>query len=59
MHKVIDSLDETIDSVVAKREKALSDWVSDLSNSEKFQVLHEAQMEFKTVVQQWLISMQR
>lgn len=59
MHKVIDSLDETIDSVVAKREKALSDWVRDLSNSEKFQVLHEAQMEYKTVVQQWLTSMQR
>ena len=59
MHKMIDSLDETIDSVVAKREKALSDWVRDLSNSEKFQVLHEAQMEYKTVVQQWLTSMQR
>ena len=59
MHKVIDSLDETIDSVVAKREKALSDWVRDLSNSEKFQVLHEAQMEYKTVVRQWLTSVQR
>jgi hypothetical protein len=55
MDKMIDSLDETIDSVVAKRDKALSEWVSDLSNSEKFQV----QMEYKTVVRQWLTSVQR
>jgi hypothetical protein len=59
MHKIVDSLDETIDNVVAKRDKAWSEWVSDLFNSEKFQVLHEAQMEYKTVVRQWLTSVQR
>ena len=59
MQKINSSLDETIDSVVSKREKALSEWIRDLSNNEKFQVLHEAQMEYKTVVQQWLTSVQR
>ena len=59
MYEMSDRLDETIDSVVAKREKALSEWVNDLSNSEKFQMLHEAQMEYKSVVRQWLTSVQR
>lgn len=59
MQKINSSLDETIDSVVSKREKALSAWVSDLSNNEKFQVLHEAQMEYNTVIRQWLTSVQR
>ncbi len=59
MNKIDNSLDETIISLVSKREKARSDWFSDVSNNEKFQVLHEAQMEYKTAVQQWLTSVQR
>lgn len=59
MNKIDNSLDETLIYLVSKREKARSDWFSDISNNEKFQVLHEAQMEYKTVVQQWLTSMQR
>jgi len=53
------SLDEMIVNLVSKREKAKSDWINDVSNNQKFQMLHEAQMEYKTAVQQWLTSMQR
>jgi len=59
MNKIDNSLDETIINLVSKREKARSDWFSDVSNNEKFQVLHEVQMEYKTAVRQWLTSVQR
>ena len=59
MNEVDNSLDEMISNLVSKREKARSDWFSDISNNEKFQVLHEAQMEYKTAVRQWLTSVQR
>jgi hypothetical protein len=59
MNKIDNSLDETLINLVSKREKARSDWFSDISNNEKFQVLHEVQMEYKTAVQQWLTNMQR
>ena len=59
MNKIDNSLDETLINLVSKREKARSDWFSDVSNNEKFQVLHEAQMEYKTAVRQWLTSVQR
>ena len=53
------SLDEMIVNLVSKREKAKSDWINDVSNNQKFQMLHEAQMEYKTAVRQWLTSVQR
>ena len=51
------NLDEMIVDLASKREKAKSDWFNDVSNNQKFQMLHEAQMEYKTAVQQWLTSM--
>jgi len=54
MTKYIDVLEEEVDSVIMKKEKAREDWLADVGDAVKFQALHKAYLEYKEVTSRWL-----
>jgi hypothetical protein len=50
MNQAEDIFNDTIDQIVMRLKKARNDWEGDIGNNDKFEELHQAQMEYKKVV---------